>query len=64
MSVRERDQQGTGDQLIGEDVSPTLQLNGYVASKPTNIRIMEMRAVRRQLEYSFAPVDDQVATRV
>jgi hypothetical protein len=28
------------------------------------MRIMAMRAVRRQLEYSFAPEDDQVAARV
>jgi hypothetical protein len=37
----------------------TLQFIGSVASKPANIAMIAMRAVRRQPEYSFAPSRDQ-----
>jgi hypothetical protein len=53
-----------GGQLTGEDLPLTLQFIGCIASKPTNIKIIARRAVRRQPEYSFAPVYDQVATIV
>jgi hypothetical protein len=43
----------------GEDLPLTLQFIWRVVSKPTNIRIMAMRAVSRQLEYNFAPKYDQ-----
>ena len=62
MPIRERNQQGR--KLIQKNLPLTLQFISYMASKPANIRIMAMRAERRQLEYSFGPVYDQVAARV
>jgi hypothetical protein len=53
-----------GGQLIGGELPLTLQSNGCIASKPTNIMIMAMRAERRQPEYSFAAEYDQVGTEV
>jgi hypothetical protein len=58
---------GTGSirgQLTGEDLPLTLQFIGCIASKPTNINIIARRAARRQPEYSFAPVYDQLTIRV
>jgi len=42
--------ESAGGQLNGRNLPPTLQFIGCTASKPANIRIMAMRAVRRQLE--------------
>ena len=47
--------------LIRNHFPLTLQFIGSVASKPANIAMIAMRAVRRQPEYSFAPARDQVA---
>ena len=50
--------------MISEYLPLTLQSNGRIASKPTNIKIIATRAERRQPEYSFASVYGQTATKV